>query len=114
MNDIKNLTLSEVTQIYRAKYWDVLQLDSLTSQSMATTIFDCAVNRGIATAKQYTKETCRKLGKVSINDCNSMEFIRAFELRCEEGYQNIVIQKPWLAKFLTGWLNRARRMLNLI
>lgn len=44
--DVKNMSQAQARQIYRAKYWDVLGCDSLSS-GVDYTVFDYGVNSGV-------------------------------------------------------------------
>lgn len=47
--DIKNLTITEVSDIYFKKYWTPCRCDRLPDP-LALIVFDCAVNQGVQTA----------------------------------------------------------------
>lgn len=112
--DVKALSLEEATRIYKIKYWDILDLDNVDSQAIATCIFDCSVNRGPGIAKNYRDQICRTYGIKHVNDCSEIDFVPAFSKRAEQGYQAIVASKPRMKVFLKGWLRRAKRMLKLL
>lgn len=111
--DVMDLTKEEATRIYKAHYWDVLGLDSVNDQRIATGLFDVAVNRGPAVAREYAGFICNLLGKRSVNECDPLQFMSALERRVERGYESLAAKRPRLRVFLKGWLNRARRLLTL-
>ena len=113
VDDVKNLTLIEATQIYKARYWDRMSLDAVNDQAIATVIFDVGVNRGVNIGLQYATAACAQLKKSNINDCNPHEFIAAYEPMVEQGYRDIITRKPKLVKFINGWMARAKRLLTL-
>jgi len=49
--DIRNLTKEQAIQIYKSKYWDMMDCDSLPNH-IDVVIFDIAVNPGISVAKK--------------------------------------------------------------
>jgi len=49
--DIKGMTLARAKELYRRDYWDRLKLDA-REEAAAFVIFDCAVNQGVARARQ--------------------------------------------------------------
>ena len=46
IEDIQNLDISIVKEIYQKNYWDRLDLDQINDPKLASFIFDQAVNRG--------------------------------------------------------------------
>lgn len=50
--DIKNLTIEQAREIYLRDYWLGAGCDHIADAAMAILLFDCAVNQGIARAKQ--------------------------------------------------------------
>lgn len=125
--DVEYMKIEEAKAIYKAKYWDVLGLDKVNENNVATCILDVAVNRGPKTAGKYAQNACNNLGSTlavdgslgslslaAINSYDPAAFIRQFELLIESGYNDIVANNPSQKVFLKGWLNRARRMLTLV
>lgn len=124
--DVRDLEIPEVTDLYRALFWNILSLDDVNSQAVATSIFDVGVNAGVVAAAKMAQETCvffgrnilldGKLGSRSIEAINSLlptEFITEFEKLDEANYQAIAMKNPKDGKFLAGWIKRAKRLLNL-
>jgi lysozyme family protein len=54
--DIKNLTLDEAREIYRAEYWEASGCDSL-DEPMDMVVFDAAVNLGCRRAKELLNQS---------------------------------------------------------
>lgn len=54
--EVRDLTVSEAAQIYRAKYWNVVRGDDLPP-ALALVAFDCAVNQGPDRAKRWLQES---------------------------------------------------------
>ena len=56
--DIKNLTVAQVTPIYKTNYWDACKCDLFPSV-LATCVFDSAVNQGTGTAVRLLQTSLR-------------------------------------------------------
>lgn len=97
--DVKNISNSEVEEIYYNNYWLAAGCNKMTSK-LAVLMFDTAVNMGISRAKQFLKVAQWKYPN---------KFIQAREEKYKEfaqyGNQNI---------FLKGWLNRLNDLKNFI
>lgn len=122
IDEMKKLPQSEAMAIYHKWYWLPLNLDLVNDESVAIAIFDQGVNRGIGT---IAKAVQRIVGAepdghigiktiTKINQSKSSELVLAISKQAEESYQEIVKRKPSQKVFLKGWLNRARRLLDLI
>ncbi len=126
--DMKNLSVSEATAIYKKQYWDALNLDQVNDQNMATCIFDTGVNRGISVSAKYAQRVCNisgatlqvdgKIGPLSlirINQMNRTIFIRNYEAMEMAGYEAILASNPSkYGIYRNGWESRARRLLTLV
>lgn len=89
-SDIRNLTPSTVGPIYKGDYWLKAGCDSLPP-GMALIVFDSAVNCGVDRAVTWLHEHPRPDDYL----WQRMDY-----------YRKLVIQKPPMLKFLTGWLKR--------
>ena len=100
VEDIKNLTKEEASNIYKQFYWSG---DSFISQAVASKNFDMAVNLGKITSIKMLQEACNehgaslvidgKLGPNSINTINSVGEISIVSALCSiqaNYYWNIV------------------------
>lgn len=85
--DIKNLTLPQARDIYLRDYWRKAGCDSLASEAMGILIFDCAVNQGVARARQTASIA---------NDPISFQAERALH------YASL----PTFQRFGRGWMRR--------
>ncbi len=99
----KDLTLTDVQQIYREYFWAPCMRDAAAhgySARLAIALFDTAVNQGLSAmsllymvARQYGRQDERKVIE---------HLLRARLAR----YSRLVQKKPTQIKFLRGWMNR--------
>ncbi len=126
IQEVRDLTESEAKIIYKAWYWDTLNLDAVQSKGVAMCLFDIGVVRGIGIPPKYAQRVCCSLGQnilidghigpktiAAINACSREAFINEFARLAEEGFRAIVANNPSQKKFLKGWVRRARRLLTL-
>lgn len=126
VSEVQNLGVQEAKAIYRAKYWDPLDLDFIKHDGIATCLFDIGVVRGISIPPKYAQEICNILGHhlvvdghigpktiKALNSVDPRAFVRAFAKRAEQGFLAIIAARPSQIKFKKGWLNRARRLVTL-
>lgn len=113
--DIKNLTLVDACMIYRRDWWDRFGYGRLLDQSIATKVFDTAVNMGPVPAHKIAQEAASAtidgiLGLESITAINAQQasalLPRMQDLQAAR-YREIAIERPQDAKFLNDWLDRA-------
>jgi hypothetical protein len=89
---VENLTLDQARDIYRKKYWNAIDADSL-DPSIRAMAFDTAVNQGVGVAQKLIKESGGDIAKFA-------------QLRKEE-YANLVKKNPTkFAQYEKGWMNR--------
>lgn len=93
--DVKLLTRGEADAIYKDHYWDAANCDALR-WPLCLVHFDTAVNLGVGRAQRMLKE--------SAQDVHGYLHLR------RNYYTSLANQKPKLAVFLNGWLNRVRAL----
>lgn len=113
-------TLSRVTAelILKRNYWETNHFDKLDNQSVATLLYDGAVNHGIGGMRLLTEKALKRLkksfskGKVFtaqgidlLNSLNQKVLFDALKQVRAESYK-ASSQK----KYLKGWLNRLERI----
>lgn len=104
-----------VRDFYRAHFWAPIQGDRLSSQSVARTLFDFAVNAGPATAARLAQVVAGvtpdgKIGPRSIEALNAIDpelFLARYTLAKLARYEQIVTRNRSQEKFLLGWLRRS-------
>ena len=133
--DVKNMTVTEAKQIYKANYWDKLNLDKVSYLNIAAIAFDQAVNRGpkpagkaiqssVNVIKKATGQTLLvvdgDIGPKSLNGITRLDGYQA-ERVCAEmikeaqlNYVSIVRRNPSQIVFLTGWMNRTHELFDYI
>jgi len=89
--DVANLTKDKAAQIYKARYWDPIQADTLPPE-MRLAAFDTAVQHGVKPAISIIEKSGGDTG--------------AIIKQREDLYRNIVANDPSQAKFAKGWSNR--------
>lgn len=121
-DDVKNLSYEMIKRIYQKYYWDVLKLDNVLDQGIATAIFDMGVLCGTGTIVRIAKkilnlDTGTQMDAATLAALNATtddQFIsRLVELTLDR-FNTIVENNPSQQVFIKGWNNRAKRLLSLI
>jgi len=128
---VKDLSAFEAREIYQNMFWDPLSLSEIEDQKLAHILFDQAINQGgqvavrrFQHAYNYVARGCVKLSEdgivgpltlVAINSCPSknrmgLEFIKL----CQHYYVNIVKVQPNQIAFLSGWIARSHKLIDLL
>jgi lysozyme family protein len=103
-----------VRRFYRVYFWTQVQGSDISSQEVAQTLFDFAVNAGVKTAVILAQSVAgttpdgvmgpKTLG--AINAADPDKFRLAYGMAKMARYAQIVTRDPSQRKFLLGWLNR--------
>lgn len=121
--DVYDIKDDEVEAIYRSRYWDAIQGDTLCASSpeIALATFDCAVNSGPSRA---IKQLQTALGVTADGNFGPAS-LTAYLLAAQRGYprilavmlatrevflRGIVARDPSQARFLRGWLARVNHV----
>lgn len=118
-DDVRALTPEDAARLFKLKFWEPYMLCDL-SQIVATVHYDCSVNTGPAQATRIAQRACNEVlgsglvvdGKFgpktrkALKDGSSFNLVDAMLSERERFYALLVEQKPSLACFLIGWLNR--------
>jgi lysozyme family protein len=126
-SDVENLTEDVASRIYFDDYWLPLGCDKMTSQEIATCIFDTAVLYGPVPAAQMAQKTANNYGaQLKIDGVLGPESLAAINMVSPEDFIvtfcNLVLKRvdavisahPNEEVFENGWVNRAKRLLTLI
>lgn len=103
-----------VRGFYRDNFWDPLHGDDVSSQRIAETLFDFAVNAGIRVAVKLAQVAIGTtpdgiIGPVTIKGLNSAvpeKFVPLYALAKITRYAAICNKNRTQSKFLLGWINR--------
>lgn len=122
IDDIKNLGKDEASLIYKNIFWLPMKLDQVIDNSIATAIFDIAVNNGPHFSIVTSQIICDvkadgAMGPETIAAINSKSpsmFIATFQSAVANHYEQIAATNPSQAVFLKGWLNRSERLTTLV
>jgi hypothetical protein len=109
IDDVRNLTRDEAREIYRTRYWNLLQCDELP-KGVDLVVFDFGVNAGPSrSAKMLQKiigaDGDGSIGPVTIGACKltpARDIITKMSDMRLEYYK----ERPNAATFLNGWTNR--------
>lgn len=98
--DVKKMSIDQAKVIYKGKYWDAVNCDTLSS-GVDYTVFDYAVNSGVARAKKVLAFFKGKEGTELIDAINNERtaFLEA-----------LAAHRPKDQKFLKGWMARVSRV----
>ena len=122
VDDVKALTVAEVSDIYKALYWDKIGGDQLASGGVAAALFDTAVLNGVGTAAKAAQTIANLLGNsppltvdgclgarsiAAINACDPRKFVLQLIDLLLARYVSIVTADATQMAFLSGWSKRA-------
>lgn len=121
--DANALTSAELTQsvrdFYRSEFWNRTSGDAITSQTIAETLFDFAVNAGTGTAAKLAQIVVGVVPDggigpktlAAINGCDETLFTLKYALAKVTRYAEICNRDRSQSKFLLGWINRTLKEL---
>ena len=122
--DVKAMTSTEAAAIYKARYWNKMNLDQIVSQKLAEAVMDFGVNAGIRTTGKALQRAANwvhgagagklvedgAIGPITIRIVNTtgerMLALKFFEVRVRY-YNGISRRRPVNRKFLYAWMVRA-------
>ena len=104
-----------IAAFYEINFWDKIKGDAINNQSVATSIFDFAVNAGVSTSAMLAQMVVDAkqdgvIGPETIARINSFDpdhFISSFTLAKIARYISIVKKRPASKKYFYGWTCRA-------
>ena len=123
--DVKNMTVTEASAIYKARYWDEMTLNGIVSQELAGAVMDFGVNAGPKTSIKAMQRAAnwvqknRKRGELVVDGdigpitrrfVNTTDdralLVKFFQERIRY-YAAIAKHRPANRKFLYAWTRRA-------
>lgn len=113
---------ADVEAFYKANFWDVISLDSITSQQIANQLFDTAVNMGTGIAARFLQEGVNNLkpGTLAVDGAVGPHTVAAANAASAEALYNQIIQlrkdrylqiiaaNPSQAQFEHSWFSRIK------
>lgn len=119
VDDIRAMTRDDAAFFYRAHWWDRHDYGAL-HLTVATKVFDLAVNMGSPQAHKLLQRACRACGKEIADDGIIGPVTRAtvagippemlippLREAAAGFYRQLIALRPQLAKYERGWLKRA-------
>lgn len=114
VQQLRNLSEVQWQDIMRTRYWDVIQGDRISSQSVALALMDWAVHSGPRTPIKKVQAILGVkadgiVGPVTLSAINSYSPLPLFgqiQLARRKFLGSLVVSRPANSKFLEGWLNR--------
>jgi lysozyme family protein len=118
LDEMKAMPKSDAVSIYKKNYWDKVGGDAIKYYSVAFTLFDQAVNRGVGAVVKQAQSVLGVtvdggMGPKTLAALNAMpdvKFIPQFLTMAENSYRSIVANNSSQSVFLTGWLNRLQKV----
>jgi lysozyme family protein len=130
-DEIRSLTIEEAKQIYKAFYWDPMNLEGL-DEKVCLVLFDQGVNFGIGAAMRRAQTILNRFfgarltvdgqaGPMTkgalqkLKDKNDVErFIKEYICESQDNYVRIVINNNSQLVFLAGWINRTQKLMDYL
>lgn len=118
IEDLKNISDEEFSDILKSMYWDACRADKIESQSVANAIVDWAWNSGTVTA---SKEVQKVLGVTAdgiignitlaaINSRSPLPLFGAIKQARLAYIDKICVSRPANRKFMKGWFRRVESL----
>jgi lysozyme family protein len=111
-NDMKNLTPDGASFVIK-RYWDGCKGDLIQNQSIANILVDWYYNSGISGIKSAQKALGLNgdgiVGNVTLsvlNGSNKADIFAKIQKARLQFVNNIVLNRPEMGKYLSGWTNR--------
>lgn len=123
--DIKTMSIEDAKDIYKKQWWDKQGYGKINDQTIATKVFDFAINMGAPRAHKLLQEAVNialgtnlvvdgNLGPTSIKTINSaitdLQKQKILDAYCNTAwgfYTRLAERNSKLKVFLRGWRNRA-------
>jgi lysozyme family protein len=120
ITDVKNMTIDQAVECFKIRFWDPGHYELVADQTIATKVFDMAVNMGPPQAHKLVQRACTDCGDPlvddgalgtksfgAINRLDPKALITAICKRQAGFYRALVAQDSRYGVFLAGWLDRA-------
>lgn len=121
-DEVRNISIETVKEIYKQNYWDRLKLSDVNDMSLSFALFDQCVNRGTRKVSEQIQKIIGVLpdgviGQTSIkaiNSFNPKKLLLLFIKETQLEYIRIVIGNPGQLVFLKGWIIRSHKLLDMV
>lgn len=118
IDEVRNMPKETALAIYKKNYWDKVWGDQIKYYSVASTLFDQAVNRGPASAIKQAQKIVGVtqdggMGPKTLEAINKMpdsQFLPQYLSASASFYNNLVARDPSQGVFLNGWLARIQSL----
>lgn len=118
IEELKNISDDEFTDILKSMYWDACRADRIESQSVANAIVDWGWHSGTITAAKEVQKLLGVtadgiIGNVTLSEINSRnprELFDAIKIARIAYLNRICSSRPANTKFMRGWLNRVNSL----
>jgi len=116
--DMSNSQLPQlVRDFYRTNFWNPICGDAISSQEIATAIFDSAVNMGTSTAARLAQLAVKalpdgRIGQETVTALNAFDesvFVLKYAVARIARYAQICNMDNSQDRFLLGWINRTMK-----
>jgi lysozyme family protein len=105
----------ELSTFYYSQFWSKIKGESILNQAVAESIFDFAVNTGIATSVQLAQTVVKVtpdgvIGPKTLAAINGFDpeyFLARFAILKIKRYVEICQKRPLSKKYIFGWVIRA-------
>lgn len=123
-DDVRRMTLEDAQRIYKVDWWDKYKYGQLSNQTLATKVFDLAINMGASRSHKLLQAAINTtqrqqlvvdgvIGPKTIQAINNMSdrqlqnVLTAYCNKAWSYYQQLITANAKLAVFKKGWRNRA-------
>lgn len=122
VRDVQLLSLTEAQDIYKAFYWDAMNLDEVKDERVQTLLFDQCVNRGVPRVARDVQRILNvavdgEMGPKTVAAINAQDPLKLMKKLInvvQDAYVQIIVNDLSQVKFLAGWINRSQKYFDLI
>ena len=124
IRDIQGLSEEEAKALFKTHFWDAAKCDELKYDKIAIKVFDLRVNFGVKRGIRILQTAINKMHNMNVlkmdgvfgpktqeavNKASEKQLMENIISISSAIYESITRNNPTQAKFLKGWIKRARR-----